>query len=307
MGSTKDRIELCLRWAAAGVCLGVGLIGLLHDLPLRTLLWDSNWWGWAAELLRFSWQEWVTSTSVDRFINWTGRFFGLILFLTGLQILFWQQWVERFGIRRVPIVFAFFILLLQHFLIWKDHFWNLGHLLELSLQTSALLIWLFYLYLEIKLPGFKDAREQVIVTRAYWWGVRLLTAATFVGHGLYAVGYHPVPANFVMMTQSGLGVGEENARQLLWMVGWLDFLAALLLVLPWRKSQLLALCWIIPWAILTSLARLWSYGGLVPFDTLLTQWAPEVIRRLPHILVPVALFLQLFWARPQVQGLGTRS
>ncbi|MEM1359270.1 MAG: hypothetical protein AAGF89_13765, partial [Bacteroidota bacterium] len=261
----------------------------------------------AAELLRFSWQEWVTSTSVDRFINWTGRFFGLILFLTGLQILFWQQWVERFGIRRVPIVFAFFILLLQHFLIWKDHFWNLGHLLELSLQTSALLIWLLYLYLEIKLPGFKDAREQVIVTRAYWWGVRLLTAATFVGHGLYAVGYHPVPANFVMMTQSGLGVGEETARQLLWMVGWLDFLAALLLVLPWRKSQLLALCWIIPWAILTSLARLWSYGGLVPFDTLLTQWAPEVIRRMPHILVPVALFYHLFWARPQVQGLGTRS
>lgn len=300
MDNTKDRIELCLRWAAAGVCLGVGLTGLLHDLPLRTLLWDPNWWGWAADLLGFSWQEWVTSTKVDRFINWTGGGFGFILCLSGLQILFWQQWVERFGYKGMVLGHAFFILLLQHFLLWKDHFWNLGHLLELSLQTSAVLVWLLYLYL--KIPTFKTLKDKRLVQSIFWGVVRFLIAATFVGHGLYAMGYHPVPASFVMMTQAGLGVGEITARQFLLVVGWLDFLAAMLLLLPWRNSQLAALCWIIPWAILTSLARMWSYGGLVPFDTLLTQWAPEVIRRLPHILVPAALLAKLLLPRPQVQG-----
>jgi len=131
--------------------------------------------------------------------------------------------------------------------------------------------------------------------------MRLSIAFTFIGHGFYAAGIHPVPANFVMMTQSGLGVGESAARSMLLTVGVLDFAAAGLLLLPWKRAWYIALSWIIPWAILTTLARLWSYGGLVDGHTLFTQWIPEVIIRLPHVLVPMALLLFL-QARTQVQG-----
>ncbi|MEO0731962.1 MAG: hypothetical protein AAFZ52_03935 [Bacteroidota bacterium] len=146
-----------------------------------------------------------------------------------------------------------------------------------------LLIWVFFI------AEYFSGNKSVWFNRA----LRLLIALTFVGHGLYALGFHPVPAHFILMTQAGLGVGEETARNLLFVVGWLDILAALLLVIPSPKTQKLALYWIIPWAILTTLARLWSYGGLVPWETLLTQWLPEVIRRLPHVLVPLALWQML--------------
>jgi hypothetical protein len=268
---TQDHL---LRWSAITVCLGLGLTGLLHDLPLRTLVWDTNWWQWFATLLGYEWTDWVTSESVDQKINLVTRLMGGLALLSGLLIIF-RKWM----LQAVILVSVF--LLLQHFLLWKEHFWSLGHLLELSLQTGAPL--LFFWWHKLSLTNADKSR--------FWRVVRILTAMTFVGHGLYAAGYHPVPANFVLMTQAGLGVGEATARNLLFTVGILDFLAAGLLLLPYRRSWIIALCWIIPWALLTTFARFWSYGGLVEMHTLLTQWGPEVLRRGPHVLVPLALFL----------------
>ncbi len=267
--------------AAAGVAIGLAVTALRYDLPLRTLLWDEHWWGWFAKLLGYSWKDWVTSPQVDEVIMLLGRSIGWLLLLGGGLLL-----VVRKPVKAIWVVF--FILLIQHFLLWKDHFWNLGHLLEFALQTGAPLIFLYWIRLQDR-PLVAGAHNY----NRYWFIVRLLIASTFIGHGFYAAGVHPVPANFIFMTQSGLGVGEAVARQLLLVVGVLDFMAAILLMLPFRKAQIGAMLWIIPWAVLTTLARLWSYGGLVSFDTLLWQWLPEVVRRFPHVLVPVALWRAL--------------
>ncbi len=278
-------MERCLRWAAVSVCLATGAKALLHDLPLRALLWDAAWWTWFANAAGYSWTEWVTDPAVDQSINGLNLGLGLLLLAVAALLAFGRS--RAVG---VAVVLATILLLLQHFLIAKEAFWQLGQVLELGLQTGAPLIWYAYI---------KGPRGE-----AYWRWVRWVVATTFVGHGLYAVGFHPVPANFVLMTQAGFGVGEALARQLLISVGILDFLAAFFLVLPFRRAQWLALCWLLPWALLTTVARLWSYGGLVGMGTLLRQWLPEVVLRLPHLLVPLAFALaRHFWqigARTQV-------
>lgn len=290
-----------LRMAAAGVAVGLAITALRFDLPLRSLFWDEGWWGWFASQAGFSWKQWVTNATVDQTITLLGRLLGLVLLVGGALMLGQRQ-------LRYAAWSVFFILLLQHFLLWKEHFWHLGHLLELGLQTGAPLLFLGYSQFQGRavLPSAGGAPPATAITPyRFWWAVRLLIAVTFVGHGLYAAGIHPVPANFIFMTQSGLGVGETQARQFLLVVGLLDFVAAFLLLLPLRKAQLAALGWIIPWAILTTLARLWSYGGLVSATTLCWQWIPEAVRRLPHVLIPLALWRALRAA--QSLKLGSRT
>lgn len=274
-----------LRLAAIAACLGFSFRALFSDLPLREVLWDERWWGWFARLTGFTWTEWVTSANVENTIEAIGASLGWMMLLVALVFLLrpWHNLV------RTAAWIAFIVLLIQHFLYWKEHFWQIGQLLELTLLTASPLLYLKYGKDNSVLAGDLTGRRLLAG----------LIALTFIGHGLYAVGFHAVPANFVMMTQEGLGVGEQTARQLLFTVGILDFLAAGLLLLPWLKGWYIGLAWVIPWALLTTFARWWSYQGIVSWETLLTQWGPEVIIRLPHLLLPIAL---LWWARPQVQA-----
>ncbi|MEM6772818.1 MAG: hypothetical protein AAF597_19725 [Bacteroidota bacterium] len=273
-----------LRLSTTGVCFGLGVIALVYDLPVRELLWDESWWSWFANGLGYSWTAWVTSAGVDHKISCFVKGVGVGLLVCGIAALL----LKRPG-KFLWVVFVF--LLLQHLLEFKSHFWQLGQLLELCLQTSAPLL----LYWWIVQGRTSSANRAGAFRRQsfFWLTVRILIALTFVGHGLYAVGLYPVPANFILMTQAGVGLSEATARRLLLTVGILDFLAAALLLLPKRQSQLMALWWIIPWAILTSLARIWSYGSLVTTETLLWQWLPETVRRLPHVLIPLASWLRL--------------
>lgn len=330
-------ISPLLRSAAVAACFGAGLIAVLGDWPLRTLLWDAGLMEPVVGLFGVEWTAWATSETVDRNIDLAGKISGWLLVVLGLLI---ASPLAKGWLRPTLSWIAFCILLLRHFLIWKEHFWQVGQLLELCLLTGAPLLWgLWGDKFGAKKVGPSPDRFAVVVgtlrsnavatarTEAFategkealgvadtlaeaggggrffgsrrgigFFLLRLLIALTFIGHGLYAAGIHAVPANFVLMTQASLGLSESLARQLLLGVGWLDFIAAFLLLLPWRRCWLLALVWIVPWAMLTTLARLWSYGGLVSAATLLTQWLPETIVRLPHVLIPLAL---LFWARSQ--------
>jgi len=271
-----------IRLAATAACLGLGLRALLTELPLRALFWDASVWTPVATLCGFTWTEWVTSPAVDHGIEVLNDCLGGYLLIVALLTVLIPA---SNRLLRWLLVGAFAILAFHHLLVWKEHFWQLGQLLELSLLTASPLLYLHY------------TRSATTTERTVLDGPKLnfnllcwLIALTFTGHGLYAVGFHAVPANFVLMVQSGIGVGEETARSLLLIVGVLDFLAAALLLLPNDKAQRVALAWIIPWALLTTFARVWSYGGLVSFGTLLTQWGPEVVVRLPHVLMPLAVW-----------------
>ena len=60
----------------------------------------------------------------------------------------------------------------------------------------------------------------------------LLIAAVFIAHGLYAVGYYPIPGYFLGMVIDILGLTEQGARNFLLIAGILDFIGAFLIFLP---------------------------------------------------------------------------
>lgn len=117
---------------------------------------------------------------------------------------------------------------------------------------------------------------------------KMAIAATFTGHGLYALGWPaPTPPHFLFMTQQTLSLSVPDATALLRIAGGLDLLVSLGLFLP-RVSRL-ALGYAVLWGSLTALARPVAYVALETVGPDLHRWAMELVWRMPHALVPLAL------------------
>jgi hypothetical protein len=69
----------------------------------------------------------------------------------------------------------------------------------------------------------------------------VLIACTFIGHGVFAIGYHGIPDNFMQMTTRILGISAVTAEQFLFIIGMLDIAAALLIFASgrWQKAGLI--------------------------------------------------------------------
>lgn len=294
MKSTSSTIPILLLLSAVAVLTGRGLQGLLHDLPLRALLWDEGSFAGVAKLLGYEWSAWVTSAEVNEKIALFIKLIGGYLLVGGL-LLCWPKWrITR--LNRLNMVWLGGVLFALLLLSTKENFWRFGYFIEYALQVGSPFLLLAVL----------RGRTAVSLLPA----MRVLTALTFIGHGLFAMGYYPVPFHFLLMTMEGLGgiylnftgamLSETEARSFLYFVGWLDFLAAATLLIPWHKlgfsnsiNKLLlsiALGWIIPWALLTTMARWWSNAGFSSFSNLLFYWGPEVLIRLPHVLIPLLIW-----------------
>lgn len=294
MKSRPSTISLLLLLAALAVVIGKGLQGLLHEFPLRALLWDESSFTGIANWLGYEWSEWVSSAEVNQLIVVIIRCMGGSFLLGGVLLCIPSLRYTKLNFASLAWHSALLTGLLL--LATKENFWRFGYFIEHALLVGTPLLLLAHL-------RGKTVYSLLPV-------MRFLTALTFIGHGLYAAGYYPVPFHFALMTMEGLGgiylnftgaeLTEAGAMFFLSVVGWLDFAAALLLLFPWHKvgfsvtaNRLIlsvALSWIIPWATLTTAARWWSNSGFSSLEQLVTFWGPEVLIRLPHIFIPVLVW-----------------
>ena len=114
-------------------------------------------------------------------------------------------------------------------------------------------------------------------------------ALTFFGHGLYAMGYHPLPDNFIDMTTSCIGINESQARTFLQVAGYLDFVVAIGIFIPKVDRHLLIYAAI--WGGLTALARVVAnFDPAFPGEWL-AAWVHETAYRLPHAAGPLVLWM----------------
>ena len=132
------------------------------------------------------------------------------------------------------------------------------------------------------------------ITNSRWIGFVLIASAmTFLGHGLYAMGFHPVPLSFQVMTMKLLFASQETALLFLSVVGWLDILVAVTVFIP--KLRTVSLLYLVAWGGLTALARIASHVGLEQPYFGFDPWLAETLVRTPHWLLPLlTLFL---WKR----------
>ncbi|GAB4416090.1 MAG: hypothetical protein OHK0039_25220 [Bacteroidia bacterium] len=157
------------------------------------------------------------------------------------------------------------------------HHWALPECIEHSLQWGTPLgLWLLH-----------RGRE----TQA-WRLLRLCAALTFAGHGLYALGWpEPTPTHFLAMTQQILGFLPATAHTFLQLAGSLDLLVCVGIFVP--RLAPVALLYATCWGLLTALARPVAYFDDADMLLALHRWLPEMVFRLPHGLVPLALLRQL--------------
>ncbi len=143
-----------------------------------------------------------------------------------------------------------------------------GSFLEKAMQCGTPWVWLLALH-----------RSEA--TRALSLVIRLLAAATFIGHGLYAVGYHPVPWHYQSMTYDITGMSTESTLLFLRVAGYLDFAVAVAIFI--RPAERWALGYMVLWGGATALARYLSQPGSPD------PWLVETLVRTAHWLLPLIL------------------
>lgn len=257
---------------------GRGWQGLFWDLPLRTFFWDQHLLeGIITTLTGDTWQNYVTNRSfnIDQFIDSLGFGMGLFWMLCAIVVLFlkdtWKfgKWLLYFG------SFSFSLLALLYF---KDKFWQVGQFFEYAIQMTAPLVLAYVLYGGKNTPRFRLSLKVVIAT-------------TFVCHGLYAYAYYPQPGVWIQWCMDILCFKEDQtARQFLIVMGLLDFIAAVLLFVPFKWITSVAIWYCIVWGTLTSLARLvGNFYIEIPLESL-HQYAYQTVYRFVHGGIPLLLW-----------------
>lgn len=268
----KQKI-LLLKIAASAVFLGRGWQYLLWDAPYRSFFWDESIMGPLARWLGYDWSAYLNELASDRNVGYLVSASGIFFLLCVIAVWVLPRW------KRVlfPLVILGVLqLLFLSFLYWKEHFFILAQLIEYSLQWSTPL---FLLYLIKK----EDTSRQMFFL------LKLAIAFTFVGHGLYALGFFPVPGNFTVMTVQILGAGQEQAMQFLFWAGVLDMVVGVGVFLPFKWSKWIVL-YAILWGLATTSARIWAHFYIDNLEFVFWRWVPETLFRAPHFLMPYFLW-----------------
>ncbi len=263
-----------LKFLTCSVFLGRAWQHIFWDIPLRELLWREEWMAIPVKvLLGMEWEDYISSMVVDtwmvRFVVAVGGFYVLCAVAT----IFLNK--KRGWLKNIIIGGAIGLVLLS-LLYWLEKFQNIGQFIEYSLQfgTPIFLIWtIFY------------SQKHLV------FAMKVAIALTFIGHGLYALGFYPVPAHFVQMMIDGFGIDETFAMQFLQIVGILDLIAAVLIFIPNHWMAQTALLYCIIWGSATAFARIFANFYIdIPLESL-HQWAHEVVYRFPHGGIPLIVFL----------------
>lgn len=132
---------------------------------------------------------------------------------------------------------------------------------------------------------------------------RYATVIVFLVHGMLALGIMPQPGYWAEMLGQSTGLSNVWASGILKVVGFMDILAAVVLV--WRMD-LPPVVWyyLIGWGLLTAIGRVSGYLGSAEWMDLLFNWSYEAFIRMPHGLTPLALYIAV---RTKVNGREFRS
>ena len=275
MKNKEKWIFRLVQWATIFVLLGRAYQHWFWDAPYRSLLWDQELMSPILErFFHVSWTEYAANIRIDQGITLVMKIIGSVFGLGAIVAAFprffpkrvWKLWL---GLSAWLVFLAF--------LYYKEQNYQFGQFIEYALQAATPLF--FYVLME---------KGELNISWGRW--MRVATALTFTGHGLYAVGFYPRPGHFTTMAINALNIPVDWANQFLWAAGILDFIAAawVLLIIPGRGY---ALAYCIFWGFLTSLARPWSNFFPELWAASLHQWLFEFIYRTPHFLIPMAILL----------------
>ena len=300
----QNFVLLLFQISTIALLLGRGWQFIFKSTPFNSFFFHPSIMNPVVEhVFQTDWKDYLTNptwgNSYDYFFNGV----GIYLWISILIILFIRRiprWITAINLWSLSFILAFLA-----FCYFIDKGLQVGQFIEHSLQfLSPLFLYWFLKKITppslpeeeidtLKNPSPSGRLGGVFSKKKFILFLKIATALTFIGHGLYAIGYYPRPGKFVDMMIKGLGTTEDQSVLFLNIVGYLDIIAAFALFISWKKVQKIALSYIIIWGFLTALARMysninWSMGWYS-----LKQWLPEFLMRFPHFLLPLILFVLL--------------
>lgn len=268
-----------LQFFVACLFLGRAYQGLFFDFPLRTFFWDQELLeGLVTSWTGGTWQDYVTNRTfdLDTIINNLGFTFGGVFLILGALTLFINKLPDKI---QWGLPFGSFLLTILSFLYWKEKFYAYGQLFEYLIQVTAPIV-LFYL-----LRGGVNSKRFHLIIKG-------VIAVSFCCHGLYAIGFYPVPGPWVQWTMRVFPFfNDAESLTFLKMMGYLDFIAAVLLFV--RSAWRYAVIYCFFWGTATALARV-ICNFYIEFPVVsLHDWGYKTILRLVHGGLPLLL---LWWS-----------
>lgn len=265
--------------SAAVALIGRSYQHLFFEGPYRAFFLDESLFGyWQALFSDQSWLDFTNSHLADQRIRIYTRAMGFIWLGTAIAFIFYHRLSAKVS---WSLAIASSLGLL---------FYGACSYLDMGYQSAQ---WIEHAA-QILMPVLAVWGQQAKSPGLFWlWIAKVAIALTFLGHGLYAMGYFPVPGNFVYMTHTILGTPDAVSKDFLYVAGVLDLLAAALLFVPRVDRYALLYCAL--WGFLTALARPVTY--LVPnhlFWLTMHQTLFEFVVRVPHFVLPI---LAYFWMR----------
>jgi len=174
------------------------------------------------------------------------------------------------------ITAGFFSLLIAMVFHWIDHNFEIAQLLEWGIGLVLPVVFYLALY------NLSAGSKLILIAKI---GI----AATFLGHGLYALGLHGSPLEFIEITQRTLHCSAEAANTFLLIMGSVDIVIAIAIFLP--KVARIALLYAFVWGTATALARILAVPIEDSFLSHLGGNWQEFLFRVPHGGLPLLLFL----------------
>jgi len=222
-----------------------------------------------------TWHDFLSLPAIDNYTDYAIWISGGFFLLTIPFVI----WLKKRNLKyfQLPIVLSGIGLIFLAVLLTITKNYKVGQFIEYSIQFSTPFLLLSFI-------RFKMPTKRLLTI------LKLLIALTFVGHGLYALGYYPVPGYFVDMVIRIFQCSESFARNFLLVAGILDMVIAVGIFLPHRTIVKYCLLWAIIWGFATAIARV--YGNFYSDFILnsLHQTIYQSIFRLPHGLFPLLAF-----------------
>jgi len=267
----KQKSFRILKWSLLAVFVGRAWQHLFWDAPFRAFFWDEDLLKPIVEsVFNNDWTAYVTSARVDQNIQSLTVAFGVLYLLCAFLVL---RFNLKSKISKTLLIAGGIGLLFLSYLNMKEQFYRYGQFFEYSLQFSLPFLLVYY--------------QKELIQKNLEIILKILVAIVFISHGLYAVGYYPIPGQFIGMIITIFGCSQETALQVLLVAGILDFLVGVLIFVP--KLSRYALIYACIWGLLTSFARIVSgfYMDFIWQSIHMNLY--ETIYRLPHGLIPLML------------------
>lgn len=270
----QKQFILVLKISAIAVLIGRAWQFLFWDAPYRALLWDESLMipiieGW----FNMKWEDWASSEIVNQNIQLSIRFTGVLYVIGIIMILLVnkkRKWPDI--ILWINVFFLFLLAVLQT----KEVFYHVGQFFENSSQVGVIIILISFL-------------RRWLSEKKLLLFIKILIGLTFFSHGLYAINYYPRPGVFVDLMLNTLGTSESFAHSLIFIVGVIDIVIAMMLFIP--SFSKISLWYAFFWGLITAFVRVIANTYLDFFWSSMHQSWYLTSYRLVHGLLPLSLLI----------------